>query len=276
MEDNSTKKGMPRKEEWEAGMDNSCEIYAFQRLIKRYDYDGAIELLELLQWQGTVLYNIVLSCQRSLNFNFHAAKELTDQIPEQKIEAFPGFTRHIQELPLLIKGAPHEIFNELIDNLVIQLEREAYTDFLGRIFQVRELLFKYAVIQFKIRQEYPLRDRIYQKSAFEQRFKMNHGLMNGMKEILRTGGGRWQKIVNVLSGKQMGELMDLRHRTIVAHGIETATLRDIERIYESADHVMDDLLQVFQWLNIPIRDHKFKLINLDINQWIEKRPDSST
>lgn len=257
-------------------MDNSCEIYAFQRLVKRYDYDGAIELLELLQWHGTPLYNIVLSCQRSLNFNFQGAKGFIDQIAEEKIEAFPGFIRHFRELPLLIKGAPHEIFNELIDNIVIQLEREAYTDFLGRIFQVRELLFKYAVIQFKLRQEYPLRDRIYQKSAFEQRFKMNHGLMNGMKEILRTGGGRWQKIVNVLSGKQMGDLMDLRHRTIVAHGIETASLNDIERIYDSADRVMDDLFQVFQWLNIPIRDHKYKLINADIDKWIEKTQNPNT
>lgn len=257
-------------------MDNRCEIYAFQRLVKRYDYDGAVELLELLQWQGTILYNIVLSCQRSLNFNFYAAKALTDNVPEDIIKDLPGFVRHIHELPLLIKGAPHEIFNELIDNIVIQLEREEYTDFLGRIFQIRELLFKYAVIQFKLRQEYSLRDRIYQKSAFEQRFKMNHGLMNGMKEILRTGGGRWQKIVNVLSGKQMAELMDLRHRTIVAHGIETATLHDIERIYDSTDRVMDDLFQVFQWLNIPIRQHKYKLINLDIDKWLEKMDNPNT
>ncbi len=257
-------------------MDNSCEIYAFQRLVKRFDYDGAMEVLELLQWQGTTLYKIVLSCQRSLNFNFQAAKGLTDQVPHHEVDTLLGCIRHIQELPLLIKGNPHEIFNELIDNIVIQLEREAYTDFLGRIFQMRELLFKNAVIQFKLRQEYPLRDRIYQKSAFEQRFKMNHGLMNGMKEILRTGGGRWQKIVNVLSGKQMGELMDLRHRTIVAHGIETATLNDIERIYDSTDRVMEDLFQVFQWLNIPIREHKYKLINQDIDKWLEKMRNTNT
>ncbi|RXT14960.1 hypothetical protein [Ammoniphilus sp. CFH 90114] len=248
-------------------MDQSYELYAVYRLIQRYDYDGATEILEnILHLQNTSFYTLVLSCQRAVNFNFLEAKKLTDLIPQSVSSAYPSIHTYIQELPLLIKGDPHPIFNELMDQLVIQLEREAYTDFLGRIFQLRELLYKYAVIEFKLRQEYSLRDRIYQKKAFEHQFKIYRGLLNGIKEILIQGGGRWKKIVDVLSGKKMGDLMDIRHRTIVAHGIETATLNDIERIYGSTEEILEDLARVFQWLNIPMRNHKYKAINLDLEK----------
>jgi len=245
-------------------MEGSCEIYAVQRLIQRYDYDGAVEILDLLNWQDTGIYRLILSCQRSLNFNFAAAKKLTDRVSDNDFQSCDGLIRFRDELPLLMEGKPYEIFNELTDNIIIQLEREAYTDFIGRIFQVRELLFKYAVIQFKLRQEFTLRSNIYQKKTFEHRFKLRHGLMNGMKEILRNGGGKWQKIVNVLSGKQMSELMDIRHKTIVAHGIETVTYQDISRVYESPEHVLQDLYQVFAWLNIPIREHKYRKLNEEL------------
>jgi|GEM_PF-2871694 len=245
-------------------MKNSYEIYAVIRLLKRYDYDGAIEVLELLSLQNHPLYYLVASCHRSLNFNFYGAQELLKEIKTPFPHQYSGIRRYIQEIPPLIKGNPGYIFNELFDNIVIQLEREEYTEFLGRIFQLRELLLKYAVIQFKERKDYSLRDRIYQKHVFVTHFKIRHGLMNGMKEILRTGGGRWQKILNILTGKPMSELMDLRHQTIVAHGIETATLRDISRIYQSPEHVLNDLRQVFQYLNIFIRPHKYTDVNQNI------------
>lgn len=175
-------------------MNNDCEIYAVTRLIHRYDYDGAIEMLDILQQQGTSFYRLVLSCQRAINFNFSEAKRMADPVPEEELSPYPGLSRYISDLPLLIEGNPPSIFNELLDQLVIQLDREAYTDFLGRVFQLRELLYKYAVIQFKLKQEYSLRDRIYQKQAFEHQFKLYRGLLNGMKEILRQGGGKWKKL----------------------------------------------------------------------------------
>jgi len=245
-------------------MEGRCEIYAVQRLIQRYDYYGAVEILDLLNWQDTGVYRLILSCKRSLNFNFAAAKKLTELVPDEEFQSCDGLIRFRDELPLLKEGKPYEIFNELADNIIIQLEREAYTDFLGRIFQIRELLYKYAVIQFKLRQEFSLRNNIYQKRTFEHRFKIRHGLMNGMKEILRNAGGKWRKIVNVLSGKQMNELMDIRHKTIVAHGIETVTYQDISRVYDSPEHVLKDLYQVFEWLNIPIREHKYKALNKEL------------
>ncbi|MBP1932958.1 hypothetical protein [Ammoniphilus resinae] len=245
-------------------MKNSYEFYAVIRLVERYDYDGAVEVLELLSLQDHPIYYLVSSCHRSLNFNFYGAKELLQEIKTPFSHQYTGITRYIQEIPPLIKGNPGYIFNELFDNIVIQLERDEYTEFLGRIFQLRELLLKYAVIQFKERKDYTLRDRIYQKKAFLTHFKIRHGLMNGMKEILRTGGGRWQKIINILTGKPMNELMDLRHQTIVAHGIETATLKDISRIYQSPEHILNDLREVFQYLNIYIRPHKYTELNQNI------------
>lgn len=242
-------------------MEGSCEIYAVQRLIQRFDYDGALGILDVLNWEDTPIYRLILSCQRSLNFNFAAAKKLTDLIPEEQFQSCDGLIRFRDELPHLIEGKPYEIFNELTDNIIIQLDREAYTDFLGRIFQIRELLYKYAVIQFQLKQEFSLRNNIYQKRNFEHRFKLRHGLMNGMKEILRNGGGKWRKIVNILSGKKMSELMDIRHKTIVAHGIETVTYQDISRVYKSLEHVLEDLYQVFTWLDIPRREHKYKQVN---------------
>ncbi len=250
-------------------MSEGYEIYAVTRLIKRYDYDGACEILDLLEWQDNPIYLLIQSCQHCLNFNFKKALQLTDALDQDLFAAYPAIMRHIDELPILIEGKPHHIFNELLDNLIIQLEREAYTDFLGRIFQLRELLYKNAVIQFKERKEYSLRDPIYQKKLFERRFKINQTLLNGMKEILRTGGGRWKSIVNLLSGKPMSELMDLRHRTIVAHGIETVSLNDIKRIYGSTEQILDDLSQVFSFLNIPIRPHKYKELNKEIIQILQ-------
>lgn len=247
-------------------MSHGYEIYAVTRLINRYDYDGACEILDLLEWHENPIYLLIQSCQHSLNFNFKRAQELTDSINKEIFTPFPRIIRHIDELPNLIEGKPHHIFNELLDNLMIQLEREAYTDFLGRIFQVRELLYKNAVIQFKERKEYSIRDPIYQKKLFERRFKLNQALLNGMKDILRNGGGRWKSIVNILSGKPMSDLMDLRHRTIVAHGIETVSLSDINRIYGSTEQVFNDLFQVFKFLNIPIRPHKYKDLNKEIVQ----------
>jgi hypothetical protein len=242
----------------------SCEMYAVSRLIERFDYDGAIEILDWLSMQDSLLYHVVLGCQRSMNFNFSEAEETLDQLSIELLQGYPGIIRYANELPELVWGHPHYIFNELLDNIIIQLKREAYTDFSGRIFQLRELLYKFAVIQFREKKDYSLRNGIYQKQAFEGHFKIRHGLMNGMREILRQGGGKWQKIVNILSGKQMGELMDLRHQTIVAHGIKTITRKDIERIYQSPDHILDDLDQVFQFLSIPLRPFKYQEINADL------------
>jgi hypothetical protein len=253
----------------------SCEMYTVSRLIERFDYDGAIEILDWLCMQDNLLYHVILGCQRSMNFNFSEAGEAVKQVPNELVISYPGITRYVNELPKLVWGHPHNIFNELLDNIIIQLKREAYTDFSGRIFQLRELLYKYAVISFREKKEYSLRDGIYQKQAFEGHFKIRHGLMNGMREILRQGGGRWQKVVNILSGKQMSELMDLRHQTIVAHGIKTITRRDIERIYLSPDHILDDLNQVFHYLSIPVWPFKYQEINADLIQIINQTGSSS-
>ncbi|HJV45695.1 MAG TPA: hypothetical protein VJ824_08195 [Bacillota bacterium] len=242
-------------------MDDNLKDLAVSRLIKAFNYEGALEILDLYDQFDQSLIHLIDSCRWSMNFDFAKAESVLKDLPEKYILANPSIQRYVQELPSLRGGGPDEVFNELMDNIMIQLKRGTYTEFAGRVFQLRELLYKYAVIQFKEGKIYPLRDRIYQKQFFEHRYKLHHGLMNGMKEILTRAGGKWEKIVHVLSGKAMGELMDLRHKTIVAHGIETIRLQDIERIYESAENVLDDIEKVFNWLNIPRREHKYRGLN---------------
>src|SRR5699024_11398965 len=103
-----------------------CEIYAVERLILRFDYDGAVEILELLKYEEFPIYRLVLSCKRSLNFNFSGAKVLTDLVPDSYFQSCEALARYRDELPSLMEGNPHEMFNELTDNIIIQLEREAY------------------------------------------------------------------------------------------------------------------------------------------------------
>ncbi len=60
----------------------------------------------------------------------------------------------ITNLNNLEQGEPEDILSELIENIKIQIVNEEYIDFLGRLYRLKEALFKYIFVSTKESKNY--------------------------------------------------------------------------------------------------------------------------
>ena len=249
---------------------NECQEYAISKFLSRYDYDAVIEILEEAGIRDGDVYNLIKSCYFSINFEFKRAL--------LEIEKMENSTQNKREIQKLIKnlkkleeGKPEEILSELIENIKIQIINEEYIDFLGRLYRLKESLFKYIFVNSKESKNYEILMHSYMLSKknilYTLKKKYNiynsnliHGVTNYInKHVKKTK--RMEKVLEILNSDRLENLIKLRNDSPVGHGFRGVSREEIEEIYSNPMQIMQDLVKVCDLLDLEIYTNKYDDIN---------------
>ena len=249
---------------------NECQEYAISKFLSRYDYDAVIEILEEAGIRDGDVYNLIKSCYFSINFEFKRAL--------LEIEKMENSTQNKREIQKLIKnlkkleeGKPEEILSELIENIKIQIINEEYIDFLGRLYRLKESLFKYIFVNSKESKNYEILMHSYMLSKknilYTLKKKYNiynsnliHGVTNYInKHVKKTK--RMEKVLEILNSDRLENLIKLRNDSPVGHGFRGVSREEIEEIYSDPMQIMQDLVKVCDLLDLEIYTNKYDDIN---------------
>jgi len=110
------------------------------KLIDRYDYGGALDILYEKGLEDSDAAIIIKSCKYAVNFDFETAYKILMLLSDEKRNA-QTMLKLIKNLKELIDGDPNAIFSELMENIKFQIVNEEYIDFLGRVYRFKEAIF---------------------------------------------------------------------------------------------------------------------------------------
>lgn len=244
------------------------------KLIERYDYGGVYTLLTNMGLEHTDIGHIVKSCGSAINFNFESARSSLLQVSEATKKA-PEFKPLLENLKALENGEPKDMFSELMENLKIKLINEEYIDFLGRVYRLKEAIFKYIFVKkhierSKFSMNVMMMSKRYQLKVLRKQYKIFNG---NLEFALTTYFNKYQRedykvieIVRLLNSERMDALIDLRNDSIVGHGFTGVGRDDLSRVYGNPYNVLDDFRVCLEKLDLSISRYKYS----DINAWIIK------
>ena len=127
---------------------NTNQQYAISKFLHRYDYDSVIDILEEAGIIDDDLYVLMESCQYAQNFNFKDALNSLKKMSNSMLSR-REIQKMITNLENLEKGEPDDVLSELVENMKIQVVNQEYIDFLGRLYRLKEALFKYIFVSTK-------------------------------------------------------------------------------------------------------------------------------
>ena len=127
---------------------NKEQEYVISKFLERYDYGGVLEILEESGIEDGDLYLLIKSCKYAVNFDFRSALKIMQSMEFQSISR-GDVQSLVTNLENLIEGEPEDLMSELIANIKIQIVNEEYIDFLGRLYRLKEALFKYIFVNTK-------------------------------------------------------------------------------------------------------------------------------
>ena len=119
------------------------------KLIERYDYGGAYDLLLDDSREESNAGKIINSCRYGINFDFKTARYHLNILDENvdKLAVIQSTKKNLDEL---MKGDPSAIFSELLENIKIQIVDEEFIDLkkryintflLVRLMSIKSFLF---------------------------------------------------------------------------------------------------------------------------------------
>lgn len=222
-------------------------------LARSMNFKGASELLEGEDDKLWADY----AYARSI-FDFEKAREIGDRLWQQsRLNRRQRAGRFLDQARALSEGSPEAMLRELFFNMKLEWNKGEFTDFLGRLYRFEEALLKYVVGKytpistefmssrgkFKKRiEEFPkLLAYLEQKTVDGEKLHWDdpHSIpaLKAILEFYNTGDqGVLGKVLEWCS--KVEDLISLRHRTIIAHGFESATSSKIRERYEG-DPVKD-------------------------------------
>ncbi|MGM0379116.1 MAG: hypothetical protein ACQEQE_05170 [Bacillota bacterium] len=249
-----------------------------KRLIKRYDYVGAYEVLNERDLEETDLAILINSTRYALNFDFETSKrilyEISDDLKENYI--LKDLERNLQDL---IDGKPDELFSELIYNTNFQLLNKEYIDFLGRIYRFREAIFKYIFVRFNDnKKSFSLHTKAMEKreilKKLRKKYRINNGnVVYGVENYIRnycSDEYKINKVSDKLTSKKIKKLISLRNDSIVGHGFIGISKNDIYKIYGTPSDIIRDFKKCLNTLGFVIDNDKYKKINLLLLDLLEE------
>lgn len=240
-----------------------------KRLISRYDYGGAFELLEELGFKETDLAILVNSGRYAVNFDFYTSKrilyDLSDELKDHHIVRLLD-----DNLQALINGEPDEIFSELIENSIFQIKNEEFIDYLGRIYRFREAIFKYMFVKKHMnRKSFSLHQKVMEKRQILKILRKQYHINNGNVVYAIVSyinkycedNYKFNKVMEILTSDKMNDLIDLRNSSIVGHGFIGASIDDIQQVYGNPMSAIDDFRECLDILGFKIKDDKYVQLN---------------
>jgi len=256
-------------------MINSLTI--IYKLIDRYDYGGALELMVEEGLEKTDAAILMDSCRYAINFDFKNAKRklyvLEDDIKIKK--EIQDMEKNLKEL---IKGSPEAMFSELLESIKFQIVNEEFIDFLGRVYRFKEAIFKYMFIRKHLnRTDFYLLSNLVSKRNILKILRKKHKIYNSnLVYALTTYFNRNQKddykyveIIKTLNSEKMTALIELRNESVVGHGFVGVSVDEIYRHYGNPYNVLDDFRRCLELLDIKINRYKYANINTFIKERLE-------
>lgn len=249
---------------------NKNQEYMISNFLKRYDYDAVLDILEEAGIENGDLYLLMESCKYSVNFDFKKSLLIIESMSSQ-ILSRREIQKLINNLNNLILGEPEDILSELIENMKIQVVNEEYIDFLGRLYRLKEALFKYIFVNTKENKTYKvsMHGHMVSKKNILYTLKKKYNIYNGNlihgvthyinKYVKKTR--RMEKIMEILNSEKLENLIQLRNDSPVGHGFKGVSKEDIECIYGNPMEVTKDLVKVCELLDLGINMNKYDHIN---------------
>ena len=111
-------------------------LQVVKKLIERYDYCGALEVLKEKGIENMDAGVLVNSCRYAVNFDFATARKYLKNLSGEALKN-PEVKALIENLDLLNNGHPDVLMSELLENLKFQIVNEEYIDFLGRVYRFK-------------------------------------------------------------------------------------------------------------------------------------------
>ena len=249
---------------------NKTQEYVISKFLDRYDYAGVLEILEEAGLENRDLYLLMKSCKYAVNFDFKNALNIINQIKFEDLSR--GDIQYlIRNLENLISGDPEDLMSELIANIKIQIVNEEYIDFLGRLYRLKEALFKYIFVNTKENKKYKvcMHGKMVSKKNILYTLKKKYNIYNGnlihgvtnyvQKYVKKTK--RMDKVIEILNGEKLENLIKLRNDSLVGHGFKGVSKEDIEYIYGDPMEVTKDLVKACELLDLGINIDKYDQIN---------------
>ncbi len=239
------------------------------KLIDRYDYGGALDILCEKGFGDIDAAIIIKSCKYAVNFDFETAYNILKLLSEEKRneKEILKLTKNLRDL---IDGDPNAIFSELIENIKFQIVNEEYIDFLGRVYRFKEAIFKYIFVKEHLnRNKFSFLIEVMSKKSILKILRKKYRIFNSnliygistyINKYLSYEKG-YESIVKLLNSEKMTSLIELRNSSIVGHGFRAVSREDITRAYGNPYNVIDDFKFCLETLDINIEVHKYSIIN---------------
>lgn len=244
--------------------------YVISKFLQRYDYDAVLDILDEAGIIDGDLYLLMESSKYAVNFDFKKALASINKMSEQMLSR-REIKKLISNLDNLNIGEPEDILSELIENMKIQIVNEEYIDFLGRLYRLKEAVFKYIFVSTKESKTYKVYMHGYMVSkknilyTLKKKYNIYNGnLIHGItqyidKHLKKTK--RMDKVVEILNGERLENLIKLRNESPVGHGFKGVSKEDIEDIYGNPMEVVQDLVKACELLDLGIKMDKYDNIN---------------
>lgn len=249
-----------------------------RKLIDRYDYGGALDLLKEMDFENTDSAILVNSCRYAVNFDFKKSRFLLGTISQERNED-KEIKEMIRNLDLLIDGNPDAMFSELMENIKFQIVNEEFIDFLGRVYRFKEAILKYIFVKNHInRNRFSLNTSHMEKreilKTLRKKYKIyNSNLMYGVTTYIHRylkNDYKLTEVEKILNSEKMDDLLELRNSSIVGHGFKGVSIDDIYRYYGNPYNVLDDFDLCLKKIDIKLERYKYSLINDYIYQLLDK------
>ncbi len=248
------------------------------KLIERYDYGGALEILQENDIEESDVAIILDSCRYAINFDFHTYRYLLNQMKEET-KTSHEMVELKKNLERLIDGDPLTIFSELVENIEFQIVNEEYIDFLGRIYRFKEAILKFMFVKRSLNKtRFSFHLEIMSKRSILKQLRKHYkiyntnlvfGLTSYFKKYHQNDYAVYEAL-KIINSEKMNNLIELRNDSIVGHGFVGVSVDEIYRRYGNPYNVIDDFKVCLQLNDLKVERNKYTRINEFIRKELER------
>ncbi|MGX8796042.1 hypothetical protein ACR6HW_08150 [Fusibacter sp. JL298sf-3] len=248
----------------------------FVKLLERYDYGGALLLLKDEGLHDTDAAHVVDSCRHAVNFNFTEALSSIQNVNTARQDD-ASYQLLLDNLKALNGGEPEALLSELLENLKFQIVNEEYIDFLGRVYRFKEAVYKYLFLKTQMKDRpFTFQSRFMQKKEILKVLRNHYKIYNNhLVYALNSYFHKYVKndsaidtVLETMNTKEMNQLIELRHDSLIGHGFKGVSLEEIQRVYGDPYHVLDDFKACIKALHISVFRYKYSVINEFVLNWL--------
>lgn len=248
------------------------------KLIQRYDYSGALEIMYDQGLDQTNAAILMDSCRYAVNFDFTTARRLLSTL-SGGLNKDPEIKWLKNNLLELIDGEIEPMFSELVENILFKIVAQEYIDFLGRVNRCREAILKYMFVKKHInRSHFTFHVEVMQKRNIIKMLRKHYKIYNGnlvfgittyVQHHMKVDY-KYLEVVKILNAPKMGDLIELRNDSIVGHGFVGVGKEEIYKVYGNPYWVLDDFKTCLSLLDLDLQSRKYDRINRLIVKELEK------